>query len=152
YGPDRAGIRIPHFEIAPGSRVALVGKSGVGKSTLARLLFGLLSGYAGTIEFMGIDVTHLPISKLRERISYLTQESCLFRGTIWENIAYGARDPAAARRDEIERALSLAGLAEDVAHLPEGLMTQLETVAQNFSAGQRRRLCLARVLIRSPDL
>lgn len=152
YEAGRGGVRLPALDIRAGERVAIVGRSGVGKSTLVRVIFGLLPDHEGDIRLDGVDIRATPLATLRTRISYLPQEDDLFQGTLRENVAYGARDPGSVGDDAIHRALKLAGMDEDIARFATGIDTELNQVANNLSKGQRRRLSLARVLMREPGL
>jgi ABC-type bacteriocin/lantibiotic exporter with double-glycine peptidase domain len=152
YDGSAQRLEVPALKIYPGAHVALIGESGTGKSTLMRLLFGMLHNFDGTIKLYGRDIRSIAPDALRARIAFLHQDNALFSGSVRDNVAYGAHEPEAATDAEVRSALVLAGIAEDVARMPEDIHTRLETLGQNLSTGQRRRLCLARALMRRPEV
>lgn len=143
--PDRP----PVFEgldldIPEGTRLALLGPSGIGKSSLAALLLKLAAPQAGRITLGGVDIASLPAEFVRRRIACLTQDARLFDDSIAANLRIAAPlAPDAA----LWRALDRAGIGELVRALPEGLATQCGEGGARFSGGQARRLALARVLL-----
>ncbi|HSZ68884.1 MAG TPA: thiol reductant ABC exporter subunit CydD [Solirubrobacteraceae bacterium] len=137
------------LELAPGETTALVGPSGAGKSTLAALLMRLADPTAGAIECGGRDLRMLPIERWRARTAWVPQEPTLFAGTVAENIALG--DPG-ADRGRIERAARDAGIWDAIERLPHGIETMLGDGARRLSAGQRRRIALARAFLRNAPL
>jgi thiol reductant ABC exporter CydD subunit len=149
--PGRPGTVLDgvDFELVPGEATALVGPSGAGKSTLAALLMRLADPTAGTIECGGRDLRELPLQRWRERIAWVPQEPTLFAGTVAENIALG--DPG-ADRGRIERAAHAAGAGDLIERLPHGIETVLGDGARRLSAGQRRRVALARAFLRDAPL
>jgi thiol reductant ABC exporter CydD subunit len=130
--------------LAPGETTALVGASGAGKSTLAALLMRLADPTAGAVECGGRDLRTLPLERWRERIAWVPQEPTLFAGTVAENIALG--EPG-ADRGRIERAARDAGIWDAIERLPHGIETVLGDGARRLSAGQRRRIALARAFL-----
>lgn len=124
-----------------GSRVALVGEVGSGKSTLAALLARQWPVPAGTIFIGGVDITTVPVSRLRRSLGFVPQEAFLFSRTLGENIALG--DPAASDA-ELARAVELAHLTADLSSFPEGLDTPIGERGVTLSGGQRQRATLAR--------
>ncbi|MDG4771672.1 peptidase domain-containing ABC transporter [Solwaraspora sp. WMMD792] len=135
--------------IAPGSRVAIVGPSGTGKSTLALLLLGLHQPTAGTVTIDGTDLTALDVRALRRQVGTVLQEPALFAGTISENIAF--HDSAVGHAD-IERAARLACLHDEITAMQLGYRTRLTERGGGLSGGQRQRLAIARALVRRPRL
>jgi ATP-binding cassette subfamily C protein LapB len=135
------------LDIAPGEIVALVGRVGSGKSTLGKLLCGLLAPGQGTILVDGQNVAQYDPAELRRGVGYLPQEPELFTGTLGENLTIGA--PRAGAED-ISRALALAGMDGFVASLPNGLGTFIGERGGNLSGGQRQGLALARLILRRP--
>ncbi|MDO9708399.1 thiol reductant ABC exporter subunit CydC [Paracraurococcus lichenis] len=141
--------RAPVFEdldldIPEGTRLALLGPSGIGKSSFAALLLKLAAPQAGRITLGGVDIADLPAEVLRRRIACLTQDARLFDDSIAANLRIAApRAPEAA----LWRALDRAGIGELVRALPEGLETRCGEGGARFSGGQARRLALARVLL-----
>ncbi|MGO3517432.1 MAG: thiol reductant ABC exporter subunit CydC [Acetobacter cibinongensis] len=132
------------LNIAAGSRVALLGPSGVGKSSLAALLLKAASPESGQITFDGIDLATIETSSLRQRIAWLSQATHLFDDSIRANLLLGRPD---ATEDDLWRALEDAAVADVVRNLPEGLDTWLGEGGIKLSGGQGRRIALARTLL-----
>lgn len=135
--------------IEPGTRVAVVGASGAGKTTLALLILGLYQPTAGTISLDGADLATLDPRTVRAQIGTVLQDPFIFSGTIGDNIAF--HDPAITPAD-IEHAAQLAALHADIAALPQGYHTRLAERGGGLSGGQRQRLAIARALIGGPTL
>jgi ATP-binding cassette subfamily B protein len=133
--------------IEPGERVALVGASGSGKTTVAYLLARAYDVDAGTVRVDGHDVRDVTLDSLRRAIGIVAEEAFLFSTTIAENIAFGRPD---ATRDEIEAAARMAQAHEFVAALPEGYDTAVGERGFTLSGGQRQRLALARAALADP--
>lgn len=137
------------LEIHPGERVALIGKSGVGKTTLTRLLLGFLQPQRGTIEVDGEDVTALLDKNVyRRKFGVVSQRDVLFSVSIRENLAFGLQ--AGVPEERMEEALRLVGLWDGVAGLPGGLDARYGP--DMFSGGQKQRFFIARALLRNPDI
>jgi ATP-binding cassette, subfamily B, bacterial len=135
--------------IEPGSRVAIVGASGAGKTTLALLILGLYQPTTGAIRLDGADLATLDPRTVRAQIGTVLQDPFIFSGTIGDNIAF--HDPAIPPAD-IEHAARLAALHSDIAALPQGYHTRLAERGGGLSGGQRQRLAIARALVRQPAL
>jgi ATP-binding cassette, subfamily B, bacterial len=135
--------------IQPGMRVAIVGSTGAGKSTLGMLLLGLYEPTDGAISFGGIPLADLNPSDLRRDIGVVLQEPFIFAGTLTDNITF--RDTSISL-DRVEGAARLAALDEEIAAMPMGLGTHLAERGAGLSGGQRQRLALARALVRQPRL
>lgn len=148
-GADQAAVQDLSARIEPGECIALLGRVGSGKSTLGRLLCGLLEPSAGTITVDGYSLSQYDPAELRAGIGYLPQEADLFTGTLRENLIIGRR---AATPEEIDRALWLAGMDGFVASLPKGLEQFAGERGYHLSGGQRQGLALARLLLRRPKL
>ena len=137
------------FSISPGELVAFVGKSGAGKTTILRLLSGMISPTSGRILIDGVDISSIPISRLRAHISIVIQENQLFDETIYENIRIGKLDATDA---EIQQAGLSAFVNEFSDDLPEKLFTKVGPRGNKLSGGQRQRINIARALIRNSPI
>jgi ATP-binding cassette subfamily C protein CydC len=145
WAPDRA----PVFEgldldVPEGARIALLGPSGTGKSTLAALLLKFAAPQAGSITLGGADIATLAAADLRRRVAWLTQDARLFDDTIAANLRLAAPEVGDA---ELWQALDRAQIGDVVRALPEGLQTACGEAGARFSGGQARRLALARTLL-----
>lgn len=147
YG-DQTVLTDITLKIVPGETVAFVGASGSGKSTLTRLVLGFLRPTEGRVLLDGRDITTLDMRTVRRFVSVVPQESVLFRGSIRDNILYGASDPD----DERLTAALRAANAGFVFALPDGWDTAVGERGAQLSGGQRQRLAIARALIRDPRL
>ncbi|NQX05982.1 ABC transporter ATP-binding protein [Rathayibacter sp. VKM Ac-2856] len=147
YG-ERPVLSDVSLGIAAGETVAFVGASGSGKSTLTRLALGFLRPSAGRVLLDGRDIATLDMRTVRRFVSVVPQESVLFRGSIRDNILYGAEEPDDER---LEAALRAAN-AGFVLELPDGWDTTVGERGAQLSGGQRQRLAIARALIRDPRL
>ena len=136
------------FSCEKGKTTAIIGGTGSGKSTIAKLLLRFHDITAGQITLKGTDIRSLPQSELRSAISYIPQRAWLFSGTIEENLRYGNPD---ATREDLIRALKTAQ-ADFVLDLPGGLKSHVSQGGTNFSGGQRQRLSIARALVKTADL
>ena len=137
------------FEVQPGQMVALVGRSGSGKTTISKLVLGLYPSTEGKILIDGYDVTSLSLRSLRQQIGVVDQDTFLFGGTIRENITVG--HPEATLEDVIEAAKQ-AGAHQFIKELPMGYETQIGEGGGMLSGGQRQRLAIARALLGNPRL
>lgn len=135
--------------VEPGARIAIFGESGSGKSTLLRLIIRLADVGAGSIRFGGIDIRDVSTAELHRRIALMTQDAPVFIGTIRDNLRIGAPE---ADEAALYAALGHARLADFVRALPHGLDTWLGEAGETLSAGQARRLCLARTLLSPADI
>ena len=137
------------LDVAPGTTVALVGHTGAGKSTIAKLLARFYDPRAGTIRIDGHDIRGVTQSSLRRQLGIVPQEGFLFAGTIADNIAFGRPDAA---RAEIEAAAASVGAAPFIAELPNGYDTQLGERGFRLSLGQRQLVAFARALLADPRI
>ena len=137
------------LEIAPGESVALVGRFGVGKSTIAALLTGLYTPTAGRLSLDGVDIRELGAKTLSARVSIVSQEPVLFSASILENIRYGRLDASAREIREVAR---LANALPFIESLPAGFDTQVGQRGVCLSGGQRQAIAIARALLKDPDV
>ncbi len=137
------------FQVAAGQMVALVGPSGAGKTTLTHLIPRLYDVQAGAIRLNGMDVRDATLESLRERIGIVTQDAHLFHDTIRGNLAYAKPN---ATDEEMRAALRDAQILDVVDALPDGLGTMVGERGYRFSGGEKQRLAIARLLLKSPDL
>jgi ATP-binding cassette, subfamily B, bacterial len=137
------------FDVEPGSRVALVGVSGAGKTTATSLLARLYDPQGGRVLVDGEDIRTFTLKSLRDEITFVPQEPMLFRATVAENISYGK---PGASMEEIEEAARLAGADEFIRELPEGYETVLSERGESLSGGQRQRVSIARAMLRDTPI
>lgn len=147
YTADRRILRGADFAIAPGETVAVVGATGAGKSTLARLLFRFYDPQRGSVQLGGIDARQLRLAELRGAIGVVPQDVVLFNDTLLENLRYA--DPEASEAT-LQRALQQAHLADFVARLPQGLQTMVGERGLKLSGGEKQRVAIARALLKNP--
>lgn len=145
WTPDAPRVRNLELDLPPGSRLAVVGASGSGKSTLLATLAGLLSPLSGSVQVDGTDIASLPPHEVRERVTMFAEDAHVFATSLRENlkVVRGDLDDDAALK-----ALAAVGLEDWVAQLPRGLDTLLGPDGTTVSGGERRRLLLARAVIR----
>lgn len=142
-------LRDISFHVHPGERIALVGASGAGKSTIANLLLAFYKPQSGRILIDGRDIREYQRESLRRQIGVVLQESLLVGASIRENIAYGRID---ATNQEIEQAAREAAAHEFIIQTPDGYETIVGERGNTLSGGQRQRICLARAIIKRPSL
>jgi ATP-binding cassette subfamily B protein len=141
---DDVSIRLEH-----GQRLVLVGPTGAGKSTLAKVMARLYDPTAGAVSFGGVDLRAVDGAELRRRIVVIPQEGFLFTGTIRDNLRLAKPD---AGDDEVHAALDQLGLTERFARFRDGLDTHVETRGTNFSAGERQLVSVARAGLLDPSV
>jgi ABC-type multidrug transport system fused ATPase/permease subunit len=144
---DRNVLEHLTLEIPAGQTVALVGPTGAGKSTTARLVARFYDPNHGRITIDGVDLRDLPSSELRRAIVMVTQENFLFSGSVADNISFGKPH---ATREEIERAASVVGAHGFISALPEGYDSDIKKRGGRLSAGQQQLVALARAFIADP--
>ncbi|MER6559565.1 ABC transporter ATP-binding protein [Streptomyces sp. NPDC001027] len=149
FGYRTGGEVLPRFDLVlpAGQTVAVVGSTGAGKSTLAKLLARFYDPSAGRVLLDGVDLRELAVPELRRGVVMVTQEAFLFSGTVAENIAIGRPD---ASREEIERAAKAIGAHEFISALPDGYDTDVRKRGGRISAGQRQLVAFARALLADP--
>jgi ATP-binding cassette, subfamily B, bacterial len=162
--PDEGGLELEHvsfgygdhdvlhdvsLRVPLGERLALVGPTGAGKSTLAKLIARFYDPREGRVEYSGVDLRDATLRSLRERIVVVPQEGFLFAGTVRENIVVGKAD---ATEEEIHDAIAALGLEDRFAALPERLETEVRERGTRLSAGERQLVSLVRAALADPSL
>ena len=142
-------LRGMSFDVEAGSRVALVGVSGAGKTTVTSLIARLYDPQEGRVLVDGEDIKDFTLKSLRDSVTFVPQEPMLFRATVAENIAYGR---PGASMEEIEEAARLAGADGFIRELPDGYGTLLSERGESLSGGQRQRVSIARAMLRDTPI
>lgn len=137
------------FSIKKGEMVGIVGRSGVGKSTLINLLMRLYDVRDGNILIDGIDIKDISQHSLRSQIGVVLQETFLFSGTVYDNLSYA--DPSATR-EQIIKAAKMAGAHKFIMKLPDGYNTKVGERGHTLSGGERQRIAIARAILRDPKI
>lgn len=137
------------FTAKPGQMTAILGGTGSGKSTVVNLIPRFFDVDSGQILIDGVDIRDIPLRELRGRIGLVPQQAILFSGTIAENIRYGKPD---ATDEEVRRAAEIAQALDFIEKLPKGFDSYVAQGGVNFSGGQKQRLCIARAIVRRPDV
>jgi ATP-binding cassette subfamily B protein len=135
--------------IPEGRTIAIVGRTGAGKSTLVNLIPRFFDPKEGTVSIGGVDLRTIPLAELRSSIGYVPQEVFLFSDTIENNIAFGLPE---ADEGRVERAARLSHLHDDILGFPKGYKTPLGERGVNLSGGQRQRAAISRALILDPEI
>ena len=149
YGTRQPVLKDISLSIPKGKKVALVGESGCGKTTIARLLTRFYSPTSGTITINGKDIMDYPINEVRRKIAYISQDVHIFADTVLNNLTM--RDESITR-EEAERVCRMCSAYDFISELPGGFDCVLEENGGNLSAGQKQRLAIVRALLRKPDL
>ena len=149
YDPAKPVLHDVSFDVEGGSKVAIVGPTGAGKTTLVNLISRFYDVHAGRILIDGVDIRDVPLASLRTQVSFVFQETYLFSDTVAGNIAYGR---PGISRGEIEAAARLAQAHEFIENLPNGYDTMLGERGASLSGGQRQRLAIARAILTNPRI
>jgi len=149
YGDKPSVLKDVSFRIEAGQVAAIVGPSGTGKTTIASLVPRFFDPLSGAIRIDGTDVRQFTLKSLRDQISFVLQDTLLFRATIWENIAYGRPD---ADPEETIRAAQLANAHDFIMEMPHGYATMVGERGVTLSGGQRRRIAIARAIVRNTPI
>ena len=148
-GQEQPALAEANLVIRPGERVGIIGRSGSGKSSLAKLIIGLYQPDAGSLLIDGMDVRQLDVSDVRHNIGYMPQDIQLFSGTLRDNLISGARY---VEDDMVLRAAELAGVHELARLHPQGYELQVGERGSQLSGGQRQNVALARALLLDPPI
>ena len=149
YVPERSLIEHFNLTVKPGQRVAIVGPTGCGKTTIINLLMRFYDVDSGQIRVSGTDIRRITRHSLRKSYGMVLQDTWLKSGTIYENIAYGKPD---ATREEVEKAAKSAHAHSFIKRLPDGYDTVISEDGGNISQGQKQLLCIARVMLCLPPM
>lgn len=149
YTPDVELIRDMNLRAKPGQTVAIVGPTGAGKTTLVNLMMRFYEIDSGAIRLDSVDIREMNRGSLRTKFGMVLQETWLFKGTIRDNIAYGAENPS---EEDVFRAARAARADHFIRTLPDGYDTVLNEEASNISQGQRQLLTIARALLSNPRI
>ena len=149
YTPDQPILTDVSFAIKPEQAAAFVGPTGGGKTTIINLIARFYDPVSGTITIDGTDIRRVTMRSLRDQISFVLQDTLLFRASIWENIVYGRPE---ANRAEIVHAAELANAHEFITEMPEGYDTLVGERGVTLSGGQRQRIAIARAVIRNTPI
>jgi subfamily B ATP-binding cassette protein MsbA len=149
YDPKCPTLEHVSFKIEPGQVAAFVGPTGAGKTTIISLIPRFYDPDSGAVKIDGVDVRRFKQRSLRKQISFVLQETVLFHGTIWHNIAYGKPD---ATRAEIVHAAKVANASEFIEKMPNGYDTMVGERGVTLSGGQRQRIAIARAVIRNTPI
>lgn len=148
YREGREILSELNLELQPGQHASLVGESGSGKSTLASLLCGLQDPTHGVVQINGMDVRDVSLSSLRRAVALVSDTNEIFAGTVEENILLGRE----LSHEDVQWALELTQLSDELARLPDGMQTELIGEGRNLSRGQVQRLLIARAIVGRPRL
>ncbi|AKA68010.1 ABC transporter ATP-binding protein [Clostridium scatologenes] len=137
------------FRCMSGETIGIIGATGAGKTSLVNLIPCFYNVTSGSVKVDGIDVNHMDLKTLREKIAIVPQKSILFTGTVKDNILWGKEN---ASDEEIKNAASMAQAHDFISSFPEGYETKIGQGGVNFSGGQKQRISIARALIKKPDI
>jgi len=149
YTPDVPVLNGVNIRIEPNQVVAFVGPTGAGKSTIISLVARFYDPVSGVVKIDGADIRNYKLHSLRKQMSFVLQDTLLFRAPLWQNIAYGKPE---ASRAEIIKAAELANATEFIDRLPEGYDTMVGERGVTLSGGQRQRIAIARAVLRDSPI
>ncbi len=149
YAAGEDVLRDVDLHVKPGEFIGLVGKSGVGKSTLINLVMRMYDVDEGSICIDGVDVRNISQESLRRQMGVVLQETFLFTGSIWQNLTYAKPQ---ATREEVIQAAKMAGAHEFIVRLPDGYNTYVGERGHTLSGGERQRIAIARALLHDPRI
>ena len=149
YDPGQMVLRDIHLDVAPGEMIGLVGRSGVGKSTLINLITRFYEAQHGTLRLDGRDVREVPLRELRANIGLVAQDSVLFNISIADNIRYGRQD---ASFQDVLRAARAANAHDFILAKPDGYDTEVGEMGSRLSGGERQRIAIARAILHDPRI
>ena len=149
YGTRDLVLKNINLEILCGEKIAFVGESGSGKTTLAKLFIRLHEQEKGSIKFDSCDIREFSINQIRNSVSYISQNTFLFSGTIKENLLFGNSN---TNDNDLSRVCKMCELEEYINSLPLKYNTRIEENGKNLSGGQKQRLAIARALIKNPKI
>lgn len=149
YKEDEQVLKDVNMHVDAGTMVALVGPTGSGKTTIVNLIARFYDPISGSVKIDGMDIRHYTQKSLRSQISFVLQDTVLFSGTIWDNIAYGRPDASVL---EIVKAAEAANAMEFIEKLPQGFDTPVGERGVTLSGGQRQRIAIARAIVRNTPI
>ena len=149
YVPEKTVLKNVYMEAKPGQKIALVGSTGAGKTTITNLINRFYDVTEGKIRYDNINITKIKKDDLRHSMAMVLQDTHLFTGTVRDNIRFGKLD---ATDEEVENAAKLANAHYFISHLPEGYDTMLSGDGANLSQGQRQLLAIARAAVANPPV
>jgi ATP-binding cassette, subfamily B, multidrug efflux pump len=149
YAPEKPLIDNLSLAVEPGQTVAIVGPTGAGKTTLVNLLMRFYDVTSGRITLDGVDIATMPREELREHMGMVLQDTWLFGGTIYDNIAYGADHPTP---ESVAAAAEAAHVDRFVRSLPDGMDTVIDDEGSNVSAGEKQLITIARAFLAEPSI
>lgn len=149
YNTERKILNGIDFVVSPGEKVALVGSSGAGKSTISKLIFRFYDTTSGTILIDGQNISDVTQGSLRRNIGVVPQDTVLFNDTIQENIRYGRPD---ATDEEVWKAIEMAHLDKFIQSLPKGVDTEVGERGLKLSGGEKQRVAIARTILKGPRI
>jgi len=147
YQPERLILKDVSFDVLPKQKMAIVGSSGSGKSTVMKLLFRFYDVTGGAVQIDGQDITQVTQKSLRQAIGVVPQDTVLFNGSIFENVHYGN---VKASDEDVWEAIRMAYLDDFIKQLPEGEKTQVGERGLKLSGGEKQRVAIARALLKKP--